>query len=257
MEPTRLPVTTDATHPTGQTNAYVLGPEPALLVDPGSREPSVTAQLERESVEHVAVTHHHPDHVGAVADYAREFDLTVWARAGRERAFEDAAGIEPDQSIAPGETIPAGAEILALDTPGHAPEHLAFGGNSWLVSGDLAVETGSVVVGAPEGDMRAYLSSLRRVHALGPDRLYPGHGPVIEDPRTTCERLIRHRLDREQAVNAAVERGIGSPEALVDAVYEKDVSAVRDLARATVVAHLEKLAVEGAIEWDGSRAQPV
>jgi len=42
----------------------------------------------------------------------------------------------------------------------------------------------------------------------------------------------------------------------VDAAYEKDVSDVRDLARATVRAHLEKLAVEGHVRWDGERARP-
>jgi glyoxylase-like metal-dependent hydrolase (beta-lactamase superfamily II) len=105
--------------------------------------------------------------------------------------------------------------------------------------------------------MRAYLSSLRRVHAANPARLYPGHGPVIEDPRATCGRLIAHRLDREQSVERAVRAGARTLDEVVDTAYEKDISAVYDLARATVLAHLEKLAVEKRVQFDGERAAPV
>ncbi len=43
---------------------------------------------------------------------------------------------------------------------------------------------------------------------------------------------------------------------LLDEAYEKDLAGVRDLARATVRAHLGKLAVEGRVAWDGERATP-
>ncbi|PSP41884.1 hypothetical protein BRC66_02285, partial [Halobacteriales archaeon QH_2_66_30] len=57
-------------------------------------------------------------------------------------------------------------------------------------------------------------------------------------------------------VLAAVERGARTPDEIVERAYDKDVSHVYDLARATVVAHLEKLAVEDAVRWDGARARP-
>jgi glyoxylase-like metal-dependent hydrolase (beta-lactamase superfamily II) len=100
--------------------------------------------------------------------------------------------------------------------------------------------------------MRAYLTSLRRLRARDPDRLYPGHGSVIDDPRATLDRLIDHRLRRERNVRAAVESGARTLDEVVDAAYDKDLSGVRDMARATVQAHLEKLAVEGDVTWDGS-----
>jgi ribonuclease/clavin/mitogillin len=241
--------------PTGETGAYVVGDDGGLLVDPAGRDPELDAAVESDA-DHVAVTHHHPDHVGAVASYAAEFDLTTWALAGRTAAFEAATGIEPDRTFVPGGTVPAAGGVGVLDTPGHAPAHVAFSVSDGLLTGDLAVSEGSVVVGAPEGDMRAYISSLRRVHARDPDRLYPGHGPVIDDPRGTCSRLVAHRLDRERRVLAAVREGNRTPTAIVEAAYEKDVSHVMDLARATVVAHLEKLAVEGKVAYDGESARP-
>jgi glyoxylase-like metal-dependent hydrolase (beta-lactamase superfamily II) len=251
---TQVTIPAQTRAPTGETNAYVLGDGDALLVDPADWTDDLAATARRHDVSHVAVTHHHPDHVGGVDAAARELDLTVWARAGRETAFEAATGIDPDRTVTPGETLPCGVSVF--DTPGHAPEHLAFVADDGVVTGDLAVAEGSVVVGAPEGDMRAYLASLRRVYARDPDRLYPGHGPVVDDPRVTCRRLVQHRLTREESVLAAVENGATTLDAVLDAAYDKDISGVRDLARATVVAHLEKLAVEDRIRWDGDRVRP-
>jgi glyoxylase-like metal-dependent hydrolase (beta-lactamase superfamily II) len=252
----RVAVPTDTAAPTGATNAYVLGETDPLVLDPAARNGELAALLADREPAHLALTHHHPDHTGGVAACVDAADLTVWARAGREAAFEAATGVAPDRSFREGTVIPAGEGVRVLDTPGHAPEHVAFEYRDEVAVGDLAVGEGSVVVGAPEGDMRAYVGSLRRVHARDPDRLHPGHGPVIDDPRGTCRRLIDHRRDREDRVRAAVREGAATLDDLVDAAYEKDVSDVYRLARATVLAHVEKLAVEGDLIWDGERARP-
>ena len=94
------------------------------------------------------------------------------------------------------------------------------------------------------------------VRALAPDRLFPGHGPVIDDPRATCARLLRHRLDRERRVLAAVEAGARTLAEVTEAAYEKDVSGVWAMAVGTVEAHVEKLAVESRVTWDGERVMP-
>lgn len=264
MHPTRVPLTVATRAPTGRTAAYVLGDEDALLVDPAAESDDLDTALTDRSVAHVAVTHHHPDHVAAVEHYARAHEATVWCRYGRETGFEAATGITPDRTFADGTAIPTGdGDATVVDLPGHAPEHVGFqfrddrtdGATSYL-TGDLAVATGSVVVGPPEGDMRAYVSSLRRLWARDPDTLYPAHGPVIDDPRGACSRLIRHRRDREERVLAAVRDGARIVGEVTDAAYEKDLSGVRDLAEATVIAHLEKLSVEGHLRWDGAEAHP-
>ena len=180
---------------------------------------------------------------------------TVVAREGHVDRFVDAAGVEPDRTVVPGETV-ADTAVRVVDTPGHAPDHVAFGvgdpgerpGRSALCCGDLAVAEGSVAVAAPEGDLAAYLASLERVRDAGYDRLLPGHGPAIEDPVAACDRLIDHRIERERSVVAAVDAGATDLDAVVDAAYEKDLSGVRDLARATVAAHVEKLVAEGRID---------
>ncbi|WP_416838951.1 MBL fold metallo-hydrolase [Haloferax sp. DFSO52] len=250
MHVTRVSVPVATRAPTGATNAYLVsdGGE-RLLVDPAARTPELDALVET-GLDHVAVTHTHSDHVGAVADYARDTGATVWCRRGREREFVAATGVEPDQTFVEGTTIPVGSGVEVLDTPGHARDHVTFVVGDDSLTGDLAVAEGSVVVGAPEGDVRAYLVALRRLHARNPDTLYPGHGPPITDSRATLARLIDHRNARESKIFDAIRAGNETPDAVTDAAYDKDISAVRDLARATVVAHIEKLAAERRVRWD-------
>jgi len=257
MDITRVPVDTPTRGPGGRTNAYLFGHDDALLVDPADRSPDLDAAVDDTDVSAIAVTHHHHDHVNAVTDYAAETGATVWVRAGRAEAFTDVAGLQPDRTFREGtviDTDTGAVEVLA--TSGHAPGHVTFAWDDGAAVGDLAVAAGSVVVGRPEGDMRAYLTALRRLRARDYERLYPGHGPVIEEPDAVLERLITHRLDREAKVRAAVENGATDLDEVLAAAYDKDLAGVKDLARATVACHLQKLAVEGDLQWDGERATP-
>jgi glyoxylase-like metal-dependent hydrolase (beta-lactamase superfamily II) len=247
----RVPVPVATRAPGGETNAYVAGD---VLVDPPASHPALDAALEGRSVAHVVVTHAHPDHVGGVAAYADRLDATVWARAGYADRLADAAGIEPDRTFGDGD--PVGA-ATALATPGHAPDHAAFAAGDAVCCGDLAVADGSVAVAAPDGDLRAYLDSLRRLRERDPRVLYPGHGPVVEDPAATVDRLLAHRRDREERVLAAVRDGAREVETVLEEAYDGDLSGVRDLARATVVAHLVKLDAEGLVRWDRGAGRAV
>jgi len=252
---TRVAVQSRTRAPGGRTNAYLVGDDPAALIDPAARTETLDDEVAAHEVEHLLVTHAHPDHVGAVADYATETGATVWARTGYEERFVAAAGYEPDRTLHEGTVIPVAGGIPVLDVPGHAPDHVAFVLDDGVVSGDLALAEGSVVVDAEEGDMRGYLTALRRLLAMAPDRLYPGHGPIVEDPRDRLAWLIDHRLEREGRVLSAVEDGATTLDGVLDAAYDKDLAGVRDLAGRTVRAHLEKLAVERRVTWDGTTAR--
>jgi glyoxylase-like metal-dependent hydrolase (beta-lactamase superfamily II) len=243
----RISVPTETTAG-GETNAYLVdGPDGSTLVDPAARTDALDAAVAERTVGHVVVTHTHPDHVGAVAGYAVETGATVWARRGREKRFEAAAGVAPDRTFAEGERV---GGLTVLDTPGHAPDHVVFEAPDGILAGDLVRASGSVAVSHPEGDMRAYLVALRRLLARDPPRLYPGHGPVVADPEATIRRLYAHRLDRERRIEAAVRAGAASVDAVLDAAYDRDLAGVRDLAAGTVRAHLDKLAVEGRVWID-------
>ncbi|WP_247728298.1 MBL fold metallo-hydrolase [Halovivax limisalsi] len=260
MERSRHPVPVDGRVPSGRTNAYLLGRDPALLVDPAAPDPALERAIADRGTEHLVVTHGHRDHVGAVDRLVDEFDLTCWALEGHADRFERTTGVEPDEPFADGDRIPLGDDSVRLYAlPGHAPDHvgLGLGAEGPICCGDCAVAEGSVAVAGPEADMGAYLASLRRLAALDPPALYPGHGPVIDDPTRTIERLLSHRLEREDRVRAAVESGHRRLADIVEASYEKDLSGVEELARETVGAHLRKLDADGVLAWDGQRARPV
>jgi ribonuclease/clavin/mitogillin len=253
---TRIAVESRTRAPGGRTNAYLVGEDPAALIDPAARTDALDAAIADRDVGHLLVTHAHPDHVGGVAEYAAETGATVWARTGHVERFAAAAGHDADRTLHEGTVVPVAGGLHVLDVPGHAPDHVAFLVADGIVSGDLALAEGSVVVGADEGDMRGYLTALRRLLAMAPDRLHPGHGPIVEAPRERLAWLIDHRRTRERRVLRAVRDGAGTVDDVLDAAYEKDLAGVRDLARRTVRAHLEKLAVEGRITWDGTTATP-
>lgn len=246
-ETVRIPVPVEGRVPTGATNAYIVSD--SLLIDPAGRTGDLDAAVDAAEIEHIAVTHAHPDHVGAVAEYTAETGATVWCRRGFESRFAATAGVDPDRTFVEGTEIPVSDGIRVIDTQGHAPDHVAFETGEGTVCGDVAVAEGSVAVAAPDGDLRGYLVGLRRLHARRPTRLLPGHGRPIDDPRATCRRLLDHRLDRERRVLAAVQEGAADVDGVVDAAYDKDLSGFEDLARATVVAHLEKLDVEGRVAF--------
>lgn len=255
----RVPVETRTRAPTGHTNAYVVGRDDAILVDPAARTDRLDAVLDARSPSRVLLTHTHPDHLGGVIEYAAAYDLTVLARAGYERRFERSVGIAPDGTVGDGDVLAVdGTRITATATPGHAPDHLALihEASGDVLVGDLAIADGSVFVGGSDADMRSYLTALRRLLARSPDRLLPGHGPVIEDPESTLSRLIAHRIERERRIERAVLEGAITPAEIVERVYERDLTGVEDLARLAVVAHLEKLAIEGRVRWDGDAARP-
>lgn len=258
MDVTRCALRTESRAPGGRTNAYLLGNEPAMLVDPAARTDELDELVRTRDAAHVLVTHTHPDHVGAVDAYAEETGATVWARRGFEDRFEAMTGVTPDRSFENDTTIDLGsAAVRLVDVPGHAPDHVAVVTDDGpICCGDCAVRKGSVVVGGDDGDMQAYLDSLRRLRAFDPPLLLPGHGQPIEDPGGVLTQLIRHREERERRVLEAVNDGARDVEAVLDRAYTKDLSGVRDLARATVVAHLEKLGADGAIDWDGEHAVP-
>lgn len=238
--------------PGGTTNSYVVG-KPGVLVDPVAGPAEL--DVDPSEVAHIAVTHTHPDHVGGVQAATEATDATTWALGHHRRRFVRQTGVEPDRTIRDSMEIEA-TGVHVREFPGHAPDHVAFFHDGAALIGDLARADGSVMVGVPDGDMRAYLTSLRRLRGLGLEVAYPSHGPPIERPTDRFEALISHRLDREKQVLAAVRSGARTPDAIIEVAYDKDLTGLETAAAKTVRAHLRKLDIEGQVSWDGTEAEP-
>src|SRR6478672_4284223 len=221
------------TGPTGNNTWLLQGPEPAL-VDAGTGQPSHLEALERAlggaSLIRVLITHWHPDHVkGLPALKDRWPRLIVIERAG--------------------EPVPAGDGMLEIiPTPGHSPDHLCFFDRAAgdLYCGDLPRIGGTIVIPARKGgDLREYLASLQRVRELGPRRLLPGHGPIVDDPIALIDQYIAHRAQREQQILKAMLDGARTVDEIVRRVYPALPVSLSEAAADSVRAHLAKLRDEG------------
>ncbi len=208
----------------------------------GDDPPEVLAAEEREAAERRALAD--PTSADAVDD---------------EPVIEESTDREfrPDVVIGTGDVVASGDgwAMTALHTPGHTSNHTCFtlddGTTRTIFTGDHVMGWSTTVVSPPDGDMSAYLDSLRMVAGRGDDVAIPTHGPPIPDPSQFVSELIEHRLEREHQVLGAVRDGLDSIPAIVENLY---VDVRRELfkpARRSVLAHLVKLVDDGVVETDG------
>jgi glyoxylase-like metal-dependent hydrolase (beta-lactamase superfamily II) len=159
----------------------------------------------------------------------------------------------PEVFAATGDVVASsgGWVVTALHTPGHTSNHMCFalddGTTRTLFTGDHVMGWSTTVVSPPDGDMAAYLDSLRVVADRRDDVAIPTHGPPIPNPSAFVSELIEHRLERERQVLGAVRQGIDTVPAMVEVLYADVRRELHKPARRSVLAHLVKLAAEGTV----------
>ncbi len=231
------------------TNTYLIGHDELAVVDPGPDDEShraaiVAAAGPRGAIRFVLVTHTHIDHAPGAAALAAETGAKVIG-------YGPADGFAPDETAVDGWELALGPLTLrAMHTPGHASNHLC-----WLVpqqhtllTGDHVMHGSTVVIRPPDGDLHAYLASLRRVqdHAPAITTLAPGHGRLMDHVPAVVDALIAHRLDRHERVAAALaDVGPGTVDDLLPVVYADVTEAQLPVARFSLWAHLRALAEDG------------
>lgn len=219
----------------GGTNTWVVGRDPCWIVDPG---PALDAHVEailtevraRGGAAGIALTHGHADHTEAAA--------TVAAATGAPVA---AAEHPAEVRLRDGDAF---GPLIAVATPGHAPDHLAFVAGDACFTGDAVLGEGSVFIAPDPGALRGYLAALQRLRTMGLRVLYPGHGPVVDDADGKLAQYIAHRLDRERRLVEALADGLRGVSELLDRVWDDAPAALRPAAAVTLAAHLDKLAEE-------------
>jgi glyoxylase-like metal-dependent hydrolase (beta-lactamase superfamily II) len=218
------------------TNTWVLGRDPAWVVDPG---PALADHLDavadevarRGGAGGIALTHDHADHVEG-------------AGALRERL----GGPPVAAARHPGDVTLRGGDAFgpleAVAIPGHADDHLAFVAGRACFTGDAVLGVGSVFVA---GRLAEYLAALEDLRGRALAVLCPGHGPPVWDPAAKLDEYLAHRREREEKLLAALADGRRTTDELLDAAWADAPAALRPAAAATLGAHLAKLRDEGRL----------
>jgi glyoxylase-like metal-dependent hydrolase (beta-lactamase superfamily II) len=229
------------------TNTWIVGDEPAIVIDPGPEDlPEHQEEVARTAgpVGAVLVTHDHPDHAPGAPAFAEAVGAPLFAfrLAGAEH-------LRDGQIVVAGRTT-----LTTIHTPGHTSDHVSFleRETGSLFAGDTVLGRGTSFIDPPDGDLARYLRSLGRLQELQPRTIYPGHGPVVLDGPGKVEEYLSHRQEREEQVLAALGDGTSTIDELVASIYAGYPPEVVPLAARSVLAHLIKLETEGRVEHSGS-----
>lgn len=232
------------------TNTWIVEDAGSVVViDPGPRnrhhQQAIMNTVAGRGVTAVVVTHTHVDHAPLANPLARDLAVPAFG-------YGPGPQFTPDELLGEGSHLDFGSTFLeVVHTPGHSDDHLCFLVDRVLFTGDHIMGGSSVMV----EDMSAYLRSLARVRQLQVDRLYPGHGEVMDEPNLVVDWYVAHRLQREQEILNALAGGAASVSDIVEVVYRDVDPALHPLAARSVAAHLRKLAGEGRVGFDGARAE--
>jgi len=235
------------------TNTYLVGRRDPILIDTGAGVADYVPLLEHYLVargfsqpSRVILTHRHRDHMGGVGQLRGRFRGLRVAKM----IHKDSGLPEPMDDLRDGQKVEGeGVTLMPIHTPGHASDHLCY----YLVE-EKAVFTGDVILGgsttvipSEDGDLGDYLASLRRLQRLDVRRIYPAHGPVIEDAPAKIQEYIDHRMLRERQILAALGDGLTTIPAMVERIYAEVPKALHAMAAMSVESHLKKLKREGRV----------
>lgn len=250
------------------TGVYIIGHGDVAVIDPGPVDEAHIEALDRalegERVTHVFVTHHHLDHSPLAHPLAKKHGCKVYgygpqaiAPAGGEVRLEagDDVGFRPDVEISDDEIFDGGNwRVQALHTPGHTSNHVCYAllDENILFCGDHVMAWSTSVISPPDGSMGDYLAQLRRIRDRKYDRLWPTHGPAVEEPESFIQAYIDHRMEREHQILEQIEAGHSNVRDMVGVIYAKIDKRLHPAAAHSVLAHLIHMVETGRVQCEGT-----
>lgn len=252
------------------TATYIVGDVGDLaVIDPGPLDlkhgQAILDAAGDRKITHILVTHTHIDHSPLAGWLSEQTGATIYAfgehGVGRRAGLEgEKVEMGADLNFTPQSLITDGAvlhgdgwTIECIHTPGHTSNHMCFllKEENTMFVGDHIMGWATTVISPPDGDMRAYLASLKKVADFEPSKLVPTHGPWVEKPKPFIRGIITHRRMREGQILKHLGGGPLTIDALVDKMYtDLDARLVPAAAR-SVLGHLIALVDEERVLCDG------
>jgi glyoxylase-like metal-dependent hydrolase (beta-lactamase superfamily II) len=249
------------------TGTYIVGKGEVAIIDPGpdmaSHIDALLAALKGEKVSHILITHTHIDHSPAAAAIKAATGAATYGFGphGSGRPAEGKSGGEdgdrnfiPDHRLHDGGIIEGkGWTIEVLHTPGHTSNHLCFAllEEKAIFTGDHVMGWSTSVISPPDGDMAAYMKSLRRLLER-PEHIYwPTHGLAIEAPHAYVMMLIAHRRERETQILDSIKAGMTRIPDMVKHIYADVPAYLHPAAASSVLAHIIHMTETGRLSCDG------
>lgn len=214
-------------------NCLLIEDELCCLVD-SSPDPADRGCLEGRSLDLIINSHGHVDHVVCNPDYPgvpvlmhpadhalvasgqeylRIFGFERFPDPALSSRYLEAIGYREraaDATLEEGQIISTGRiEFQVLHLPGHTPGHCGFlfPREGFIFSSDITLDPLGPWFGNLGSSVQAFIDSIDRVIALGPELLVPGHGRIHrKDIRARLERYRDNLYQQAERILSSLRR---------------------------------------------------
>lgn len=149
-----------------QTNCYILVKDGnCIVIDPGDQFYSIEHQIGENKLVAILITHRHPDHIGALEKFEKEYHVPVYDKSNLE---------EKDYDI-------LGFKFKVIYTPGHTSDSISFFfyEYNFMFSGDFIFKGTIGRTDLPTGSNEEMMQSIKNISEYSDRiRVYPGHGDI-------------------------------------------------------------------------------
>ncbi|WP_040928348.1 MBL fold metallo-hydrolase [Nosocomiicoccus massiliensis] len=178
------------------TNCYIVynDKKDCLIFDPAANSDEIIRTVEESdlTVKGILLTHSHYDHIGALEEVSKHFNLPVYmneeeaewlvdpTKNGSIRFIEEITADVERIYIGEGELSIGEFDLKILHTPGHSPGSLSyiFEDDMFIISGDVLFNKGVGRTDLYGGNTEAVMHSIKeKLFNLNLEfDVYPGHG---------------------------------------------------------------------------------